>query len=70
MAKTPKSLYIGNEETCRLARELAALMGVTITEAVKVAVRERWERLTADPKSEAAARPQATGSNGSAIPPN
>jgi antitoxin VapB len=44
-------LYIRDEETCRLARELAALMGVTITEAVKVAVRERLERLQSSPKS-------------------
>jgi antitoxin VapB len=49
-------LYIRNEETCRMARELAALMGVTITEAIKVAVRERLERLQATHDSELPAR--------------
>ncbi len=38
------SLSIKNEETCRLARELAGLTGETITEAVTVALRERLER--------------------------
>lgn len=38
------SLRINNEETCRLARELARLTGETITEAITVAVRERLER--------------------------
>ena len=38
------SLNINNEETCRLARELAELTGETITGAVSVALRERLER--------------------------
>ena len=38
------SLNIKNEETCRLARELAELTGETITGAVTVALRERLER--------------------------
>ena len=43
------SLYIRNEETCRLARELAAVMGETITEAVTVALRERLALLDGQP---------------------
>lgn len=38
------SLSIKNEETCRLARELAQLTGETITGAITVALRERLER--------------------------
>ena len=38
------SLNIENEETCRLAGELAELTGETVTDAVTVAVRERLER--------------------------
>ena len=38
------ALNIKNEETCRLARELAELTGETMTEAVTVALRERLER--------------------------
>ncbi len=38
------SLNIKNEETCRLARELALLTGETKTEAITVALRERLER--------------------------
>ena len=38
------SLNIKNEETYRLARELAELTGETMTEAVTVALRERLER--------------------------
>lgn len=34
---------IRNEETCRLVRELARLKGVTITEAVTIAVRHALE---------------------------
>ena len=36
------SLNIKNEETCRLAGELAHLTGETMTGAITVALRERW----------------------------
>jgi antitoxin VapB len=39
------SLNLKNEETNRLAHELAVLTGETLTTAVTVAVRERLERL-------------------------
>ena len=38
------SLNIENEETCRLAGELARLTGETMTGAITVALRERLER--------------------------
>ena len=38
------SLNIKNEETCRLAAELACLTGETKTGAITVALRERLER--------------------------
>ena len=38
------SLNIQDEETCRLAAELAGLTGETRTEAVTVALRERLDR--------------------------
>ncbi len=38
------SLNIKNQETCRLARELARLMGETMTGAITLALRERLER--------------------------
>lgn len=38
------SLNIKNEETCRLAEELAGLTGETKTSAITVALRERLER--------------------------
>ncbi len=38
------SLNIKNEETCRLAAELARLTGETKTGAITVAVRERLDR--------------------------
>ena len=38
------SLTIRDEETCRLARELAALTGETPADAIAGAVRERMER--------------------------
>jgi antitoxin VapB len=38
-------LNIKNEETHRLVRELAALTGESLTEAVTTAVRERLERI-------------------------
>ena len=38
------SLNIKNEETCRLASELANLTGETMTGAIKVALMQRLER--------------------------
>ena len=38
------SLNIKNEETCRLADELARLTGETMTGAITVALRDRLER--------------------------
>ena len=38
------SLNIKNEETCRLAGELAQLTNETMTGAITVALRERLER--------------------------
>ena len=38
------SLYIEDEETFRLADELAQLTGETVTDAIAVALRERLER--------------------------
>ena len=38
------SINIKNEETCRLATELAQLTGDTMTGAITVALRERLER--------------------------
>ena len=38
------SLNIKNEETCRLARELARLTGESMTGAITVALRERLGR--------------------------
>ena len=38
------SLNIKNEETCRLAGELAQLTGETMTGAITVALRDRLER--------------------------
>ncbi len=38
------SLNIKNDETCRLARELARLTGETMTGAITVALEERLER--------------------------
>ena len=40
------SLNIKNDETCRLARELAQLTGESMTGAITVALRERLERET------------------------
>ena len=38
------SLNIKNDETCRLARDLAQLTGETMTGAITVALRERLDR--------------------------
>ena len=40
----PVSLNIKNEDTCRLAGELAQLTGETMTSAITVALKERLER--------------------------
>ncbi|MGB8261026.1 MAG: type II toxin-antitoxin system VapB family antitoxin [Terracidiphilus sp.] len=45
------SLNIKNEETHRLARELAQRTGETLTMAVTIAVRERLERQNPNPKA-------------------
>ena len=46
-------LNIKNEQTCRLARELAQLTGDTMTGAITVALRERLEREKRDRSVEA-----------------
>ena len=50
------SLNIKNEETCRLAGELARLTGETMTGAITVALRERLEREKRERSAEALAR--------------
>jgi antitoxin VapB len=45
------ALSIKDEETDRLARELARRNGETVTMAVKVAVKERLERQKPNPKA-------------------
>jgi len=50
------SLNIKNEETHRLARQLAEVTGESVTAAVTQAVRERLERLQADEADELADR--------------
>ena len=45
-------LSIKNEETCRLARELAQLTGETMTGAITVALRERLERVRREDSTE------------------
>ena len=47
------SMNIKNEETHKLARELAALTGESLTEAVTQAVRERLERVEIERRKEA-----------------
>ena len=42
--KVKMGLHIKNEETCRLASELARLTGTTKTGAITMALRERLER--------------------------
>ena len=51
------SLNIKNEETCRLAGELAKLTGETMTAAITVALRERLERMEDEHRP---TRPKAT----------
>lgn len=50
------SLNIKNDETCRLADELARLTGETMTGAITVALRERLEREKRERSAEALAR--------------
>ena len=54
-------LNIKNEETHRLALELAALTGESMASAVAVAVRERIERVRADKSGALADRLMAIG---------
>ena len=49
------SLNIKNEETHRLARELAQLTGESVTVAVTVSLKERLERKKPNPKAGLAA---------------
>lgn len=55
------SLNIKNEETHRLVRELAALTGESMTEAVTEAVRERLERIRREAGQSLAERLLAIG---------
>ncbi|MCY3954996.1 MAG: type II toxin-antitoxin system VapB family antitoxin [Nitrospira sp.] len=50
------SLNIKNDETCRLANELARLTGETMTGAITVALRERLEREKRERSAEALVR--------------
>ena len=50
------SLNVKNEETCRLAGELARLTGETMTGAITVALRDRLEREKRLRNAEALAR--------------
>ncbi len=50
------SLNIKNEETCRLARELAQLTGETMTGAITVALEERLRREQRERQADAVAR--------------
>jgi len=49
------ALSIKDEETDRLAREVAQLNGETVTMAVKIALKERLERQRPNPKAGLAA---------------
>lgn len=42
------AIRIKNEEACRLIRELAALLGVTLEKAVYMAVSKELERVRAE----------------------
>ncbi len=50
------SLNIKNEETCRLARELARLTGESMTGAITVALQERLRREQRQRRADAVAR--------------
>ena len=55
------ALNIKNEETHRLARELAELTGESLTTAVTIAVRERRDRVRASREGTVAERLLAIG---------
>jgi len=55
------SLNVTNEETHRLAKELAALTGESLTAAVTEAVRERLRRVQSDRSSDLVERLLAIG---------
>lgn len=55
------SLNIKNEETHRLARELAGLTGESVTAAITQAVRERIERIRDDQRGDLSERLLAIG---------
>ena len=48
-------LSIKNDETERLARQVARETGESLTEAIQQALRERWERLKARRRNQALA---------------
>ncbi len=50
------SLNIKNEETHRMAQELARATGESMTEAVTEAIRERLDRVRSTPKKDLAER--------------
>jgi antitoxin VapB len=52
------SMNIKNPETFRLAKELAAVTGESVTAAVTVAIRERLERIRAERADDPEARAQ------------
>lgn len=60
------SLNIKNEQTHRLARELAEVTGENLTAAVTVALRERLDRLQRERKTGLAERLLAIGKDCSA----
>jgi antitoxin VapB len=55
------SLNIKNEETHKLARDLASLTGESMTAAIRVAVLERIDRIRSEKKSGLAERLLAIG---------
>ncbi|HLG89801.1 MAG TPA: type II toxin-antitoxin system VapB family antitoxin [Alphaproteobacteria bacterium] len=57
----PMSLNIKNDETHRLARELAALTGENMTVAIREALRERLDRVRRSRKSRMSDRLLAIG---------
>jgi antitoxin VapB len=61
-------LSIKNEEADRLARELAATTGESITDAVLVALRERLDRERAVHRGGVGGRLRALSQRGAALP--